>query len=163
MRRLATDLQRCDVIVWAPDDFDPPGPEVQQFFQQWLASQESKTLVYIGRDYDAEPHYWEAVLPTAPAAERIEVMRRRAQAAAQHDLARLIMPVDETIEWFTMRRDYPRREATQLQGSWSAGVNVARTDIHTQGLLQIPTDQELQAVWQGRRPPRIRSRTTSRC
>ena len=155
-RYLATDLQRYDVIVWAPDDFGPPGDEVRQFFEQWFASQEPKTLVYIGRDYDAAPYYWESVLPSAPAAERIEVMRRRARAAAQHDADRLDMPADETIEWFTMRRDHPRRRATQLHGSWSAGIDVAQTDIRTQGLLQIPTDKELRALWQNAVPTEYR-------
>jgi hypothetical protein len=79
-------------------------------------------------------------------------MRRRARAAAQHDLERLDMPVDETTEWFTMRRDYPRQRATRLHGSWSAGIDVAQTDIHTQGLLEIPTHQELQALWQSSTP-----------
>jgi hypothetical protein len=65
---------------------------------------------------------------------------------------RLAMPVDETIEWFTMRRDYPRQKVSRLQGSWSAGVEVAQTDIYTQGLLQIPTRQELQALWQSATP-----------
>ena len=144
------------MIVWAPDDFGPPGDEVRQFFEQWFASREPKTLVYIGRDYNAAPYYWEAVLPSAPAAERIEVMRRRARAAAQHDADRLDMPADETIEWFTMRRDHPRRRATQLDGSWSAGIDVAQTDIRTQGLLQIPTDKELTQRCGGTRcPPSI--------
>ena len=109
---------RCD--CWAPDSFRPPGQEVRQFFQEWFASEESKTLVYIGRDYDAEPYYWEAVWPTAPAAEQIEVMRA-GPGSSEHDQARLDMPAAETIEWFTMRRDCPRRKATQLEGRWSAG------------------------------------------
>ena len=147
-RNLATELQLYDVIVWRADDFGPPDDEVRQFFEQWFASREPKTLVYIGRDYNAAPYYWESVLPSAPTAERIEVMRRKARAAAQHDTDRLAMPADETIEWFTMRRDHPRREPTQLHGSWSTGIDVVQTDIRTQGLLDIPTDQERLALWQ---------------
>jgi hypothetical protein len=155
-RYLATELQRYDVIVWAPDDFGPPGDEARQFFDQWFASREPKTLVYIGRDYSAAPYYWESVLPSAPTAERIEVMRRQARAASQHDADRLDMPADETTEWFTMRRDYPRRRATQLHGSWSTGIDVAQTDIRTQGLLQIPTDKELLAMWKNAVPAEYR-------
>ncbi|NLX53587.1 MAG: hypothetical protein GXY58_00560 [Planctomycetaceae bacterium] len=145
-RRLASDLQQCDVIVWAPDDFGPPGTEVQQYFEQWLRSPTRKTLVYIGRDYNAEPHYWQAVSAGAPAAERIEIMRRLARATAQHEQDRLAMPAEATIEWFTVRRDCPRQQATHLQGPWSAGVDAATTSIHTQGQLQVPTRQELLAL-----------------
>ena len=86
-------VQSYDVIVWAPDDFRPPGSRGAAVLRAsgWRLGKR-KTLVYIGRDYDAAPYYWEAVLPAAPAAERLEVMRRQARAAAQHDGPRLDMP-----------------------------------------------------------------------
>lgn len=153
---LAASLHRCDVIVWAPDDFRPPAAEAREFFEVWFASQERKTLVFIGRDYDAAPFYWEAVSASAPVAARVELMRRRARATAEHDTRRLDMPAEETIEWFTARRDHPRRKATRLDGPWSAGIDAAQSDIHTQGLLQIPTDAELSTLWSESEPSAYR-------
>lgn len=144
---LSANLQRCDVIVWAPDDFRVPDKETREFFEKWLASRERKTLVYIGRDYDAALAYWDDVLPSAPAAERLELMRRRAEAAADYDVRRLDMPVQETIEWFTVRRDRPRRQVTKLWGPWSVGINAEKAAICVRGLLDIPTDVELQTLW----------------
>ncbi|MHB8861137.1 MAG: DUF4350 domain-containing protein [Pirellulaceae bacterium] len=149
---LTPQLRRYDVIIWAPDDFGLPDPEVVEFFEKWLASSEGKTLVYIGRDYDAAPHYWGSVMASAPAEQQIELRRRRARAAAEHDARRLSMPSDDSLEWFTMRRDAPRRLATELTGRWSEGVDVTRTDIHIQGLLEVPTRSELLNLWNNREP-----------
>ncbi len=151
-RLSSASLHRCDVVVWAPDDFRPPDADVRQFFEEWFASDRPKTLVYIGRDYDAAPDYWEAVLASAPASERVALMRRRALAIADHEARRLDMPADATIEWFTMQRDRPPRKAEQLGGPWSAGVEESRTDIRTRGLLQIPTDEELEQLWSSAGP-----------
>ena len=93
-KNLTPQLQRYDVIVWAPDDFGLPNSEVVEFFEEWLASADGKTLVYIGRDYDAAAPYWESVMSSAPAEQRVELRRRRARAAAQHDAQRLSMPAD---------------------------------------------------------------------
>jgi hypothetical protein len=144
---LSANLQRCDVIVWAPDDFGVPDKETREFFEQWFASKERKTLVYIGRDYDAALAYWDDVLPSAPPADRLELMRRRAEAAADYDVRRLDMPEQATPEWFTVRRDRPRRQATKLKGPWSVGINAQKADIRVRGTLDIPTDEELQSLW----------------
>ena len=39
-KNLTPQLQRYDVIVWAPDDFGLPDSEVVEFFDEWLASAE---------------------------------------------------------------------------------------------------------------------------
>jgi len=144
---LAAALKEQDVIVWTPDDFDPPDSETREFFEQWFAEGTHKTLVYIGRDYDAAPAYWETMLAEAPPSERLELMRRLAQATAFHDTERLSMPAEEASEWFTARRDQPRRRVTQLTGPWSEGLDASRSDIRVRGLLCIPTEQELESSW----------------
>ncbi|MHB8971474.1 MAG: DUF4350 domain-containing protein [Pirellulaceae bacterium] len=151
-RYLTPQLQRYDVIVWAPDDFGLPDAKVLEFFDEWLASDVAKTLVYIGRDYNAASQYWDGVMSSAPAEQRIELLRRRARAAAEHDAQRLDMPTDGSQEWFTMRRDEPRHVTRELSGPWSEGIDVTRTDIRTQGLLQTPTRPELLKLWNNTEP-----------
>ena len=51
-----------------------------------------------------------------------------------------------------MRRDEPRHVTEELVGPWSQGVDVAGTDIRTQGLLQTPTRTELLKVWNNTEP-----------
>src|SRR5262245_37784027 len=57
--RLSPKLRKeVDVIVWFPNDFEPPTKKQREFLEQWLAAGSQRTLIYVGRDYDASPHYW---------------------------------------------------------------------------------------------------------
>lgn len=68
--------KRADCIVWFPDDFQPPTAEVIAWLEDWLAEKPDRTLIYVGRDFDAEPAYWQKILPLAPADQRAEVKQR---------------------------------------------------------------------------------------
>jgi hypothetical protein len=57
-RRLSPKLQDYQTIVWFPDDFKPPTPQQRTFLEGWLATEPGRTLVYVGRDYDASVDYW---------------------------------------------------------------------------------------------------------
>jgi hypothetical protein len=147
-KNLSPRLDRYDVILWAPDDFALPSQEIRDYFDVWLASKDPKTLVYIGRDYDAAAAFWDEVLATAPAEQRLEIWRRRARATGQHATERLNMPhdADATCEWFTVLRDEPPVVARNLSGPWTAGVDAAKTNIRVQGRLQPPDEAEVKKM-----------------
>ncbi len=159
VKYLSPRLDNYKVLVWAPDDFALPREDVRKFLENWLANESDETdeaervLVYIGRDYDAACDYWQTVLPTTPADQRIEVMRRDAQARSRHEHARVDMPKDECCEWLVMRRDYPRHRIDRLEGWWSDDVDVADTQLWSQGRLEIPSPQELTKLWKNVPPP----------
>ena len=142
-RRLSPKLNDYRVIVWAPDDFLGPTLEQREFLDNWLKEDTGRTLVYIGRDYDAVTQYWQEVLPSAAADQQPEIARRLAQAQSEHDEARVNMPVEEISDWFVIRRDRPRRRVAVLSGPWSEEVAAPQTDIWVQGRLQVPTAAEL--------------------
>ena len=87
-RRLSPKIRQADVIVWAPDDFAPPTEEQRRFLEEWLFAEDHRTLVYIGRDFDASIGYWQKVAPSAPADQSQEVARRLASARSRHDADR---------------------------------------------------------------------------
>ena len=151
-RYLSPRLHDYGTIVWTPDDFALPSEQTQAFFAKWLESGPDKTLVFIGRDYDATSDYWDSVFPTAPADQQLEIVRRLAQARSAHDRERLQMPTDEQIEWFSMRRDKPVRRATDLHGEWCQDIDVSQTRISTRGLLEIPTEKQLLKSWKNQTP-----------
>jgi len=72
--------KRADCIVWFPDDFQPPTREVRAWLEDWLMQKADRTLIYVGRDFDAEPGYWQKILPLAPADQRTEVQQRLTDA-----------------------------------------------------------------------------------
>jgi len=124
---LSPSADNFDVIVWFPDDFQPPRDEPLKFLEEWLYRGRAKTLVYVGRDYDAAIDYWQKVLPTAPPEQGVEVLRRLAQTRAEHARARRATPDAKDGRWFRIRRDAPRvyigrRQETTvpLRGPWAA-------------------------------------------
>ena len=47
--------QKADCIVWFPNDFQPPSDDVRHWFEDWLSDKPDRTLIYVGRDFDAAP------------------------------------------------------------------------------------------------------------
>jgi len=68
--------RRADCIVWFPDDFHPPKEQACQWLEGWLREEPGRTLVYVGRDFDAAAWYWETIQPNAPAEQKQEILRR---------------------------------------------------------------------------------------
>lgn len=142
----ATQLNRrldlYKTIVWAPDDFAPPSPEARQFLDSWLAADSNRTLVYIGRDYDAASEYWQVMLAQVDDAKREEYQRRLAHAQSEFAARRSEFPKHEPCEWFTMESGHPTRKIPDLDGPWAEGVDTAKTDIVLAGRLDLPEPGE---------------------
>ncbi|MEO8497144.1 MAG: DUF4350 domain-containing protein [Planctomycetota bacterium] len=144
-RRLSPKLEQCQTIVWFPDDFEPPTVAQRDFLEWWLFNEPGRTVVYVGRDFDATSVYWKHVLPGAPPEQKLEVMRREATAQASHDAARSRMPDADLAEWFSVYRDEPYRKVDTLAGPWSENVDAAKTDIELEGRLEVPGAADIKA------------------
>ncbi len=139
-----------DIIVWAPNDFEPPTDDVQDFLEDWLYEGEGRTLIYIGRDYDATITYWDKVQPTAPPDQAVEVARRLAKARADYNKQRSGLTDDDGCRWFDARRDDPKRlvgkgakTPTDLGGTWAndRSIDQSALEIEIQGRLDAPSSQ----------------------
>ncbi len=146
MSRFSPRLDKYDVIVWAPDDFEPPDKEHRDRLVEWLEAGNGRTLVYIGRDYNGAIDYWERMAPTAPAELAGESLHRQAEARAAWEAARSQMPKEEYAQWFTFRRDQKPRRATNLSGPWAKDIDDSKTDIRLEGMLEMPSDKTYDLV-----------------
>ena len=72
--------RKADCIVWFPDDFDPPSEKTRQWFENWLKDKPGRTLIYVGRDFDAATFYWQNAKLTAPRDQQVEIRRRLLEA-----------------------------------------------------------------------------------
>ncbi|MBW8883721.1 MAG: hypothetical protein JF612_02860 [Planctomycetia bacterium] len=142
MSRFSPRLDKYDVVVWTPDDFEPPDEEHRERLEQWLMDGKGRTVVYIGRDYNAAIDYWERMAPTAPPELAGESLHRQAEARAAWESARSQMPNGEYARWFTARRDHKRRKVTELSGPWAKDIDASQTDIHVEGQLDVPTEDD---------------------
>jgi hypothetical protein len=160
-KRLSPKLEEATAIVWAPDSFAPPSKAARDWLEDWLAAEDGRTLVYIGRDYNAAISYWQDVLPKAPPEQYLEISRRLAQAQSKHDAERLEqgfslfggpssgLPEKEYCRWFTVRRQGAPRRATELAGPWSEGIDPAKAEIVVQGVLDVAKVEDRASADQG--------------
>ncbi|MGH7139676.1 MAG: hypothetical protein ACREHD_28385, partial [Pirellulales bacterium] len=135
----------ADCIVWAPNDFKPPSAEVRQWFNAWWRHGEERTLIYIGRDYDAAPAYWQAVQSAAPPAKISEMKRRLARDQNDFLSERNQMPQDEDCEWFTAKGKRQHRRVDKLSGAsyWISDIDAKKVDLELNGRLIPPPDAQL--------------------
>jgi len=140
--QLSRRLDLYKTIVWAPDDFGPPSLEARQFLDAWLAASSGRTLVYIGRDYDAAGEYWQRMLLQIDDERHDEYQRRLAHVQSEFAARRAGFPQHEPCEWFTMESGHPTRKIPDLDGPWADGVDASKTDIVLAGRLDVPEGDE---------------------
>ena len=107
--------KRADCIVWFPDDFSPPNRKTVAWLEGWLAAQPDRTLVYVGRDFDAAPSYWNAVLADAPDEWKDEIRTRGASAQSRFLADRRQASNSPSCDWFTFR-DTLRNSPSTIPG-----------------------------------------------
>ena len=146
---LSPKANRSDVIVWAPDNFNTPDKEKLEFWDRWLSEKEGRTLIYIGRDYDAEPRYWDYALQKAPPQQVKEILRRRALARSDHAQQRAhAKPGQEFLGsiWAPQERKRVLTDPAQLGGEWLE-------------VLELPPDQEMEIELHSRVKPSQQAKT----
>jgi len=139
-RKLSPKLNKVDTIVWFPDNMEPPTEKQREWLEKWLSEDYNRTLIYVGRDYDAEILYWESVLPNAPKDEKPKIKERLELAKKRHDQVRESLPDDKDADWFVVRDNATRREVRQLDGPWvwENDIDAEKTWIQWQGYLDEP-------------------------
>lgn len=131
---------RATTIVWFPDTFGPPSEEVIEWFNDWLTDHPERTLIFVGRDFDSAPSYWDAIIPGASATKAPEY-RRRLNEARLERTANRGKPDDEECEWFNLDYSSANRAVTTLSGPWAVGVDPKKAKIELEGRIDPhPTD-----------------------
>jgi hypothetical protein len=133
---------RADVIVWIPDSFEPPDKKQREFLEAWLAKGKNRTLIYVGRDYDAAGEYFQKIAPQLTPAQAVTFKRFEAEAKADFDSRRWEMPKEQYARWFTARRDGTRHVAKNLQGGWAEGIDSSKAEILVEGRLDPPVEAD---------------------
>jgi hypothetical protein len=155
-RVLSPRLERADVIVWFPDDYAPPSPKVRDYLQEWLTREPYRTLVFVGRHYEAESAYYKAVGGKAPAEplkpRRAGKAKQKSRSGGSEESEKEHTPVApepdesntpiaaEAVEvatpaitatdagWFRFTPG-DERSARPLKGPWSEGIDADAADV----------------------------------
>lgn len=136
---------RADCIVWFPDDFKPPSKEVREWLEEWLTQDAGRTLIYVGRDFDAAPWYWERVSTDVPPDQRTRVRKRLSWANDNYSSDREHLPKKpEDCGWFTIDNSKPLRKPKTLEGkaAWLNDIDAKKIDIELRSRLTPPKTAE---------------------
>jgi hypothetical protein len=123
--------EKADCIVWFPNDFEPPKKDVRKWLADWLTAKAGRTLIYVGRDFDAAPWYWKHVLPDAANDQRALVQGELSDAESYFSFKREKLPKSEDCRWFKIDSSPPLRQVKKLEGdaAWLDGIDGSKTDI----------------------------------
>jgi len=137
--------QRAQCIVWFPDDFQPPSEDVCEWLEDWLLAAPGRTLIYVGRDFDAAVAYWRTIRPGAPADQQAEVRRRLSAAKGDFRNRRGQLANSDDCRWFSIEGRYRPRTVRSLQGEprWLEGVDPSQIEIELAGRLVPPEGTEV--------------------
>ncbi len=146
-RSLSPRLEQADCIVWVPDDFQPPYPNVVNWFEHWLRARPQRTLIYVGRDFDAVPWYWRKMETTAPAGQRAAIAGLRAEAEHAFQAARKINHPSARCRWFTIRDRPAAGPATNVTGDleWLQNIDPSRMEIEANSRMSADMDALLES------------------
>ena len=134
--------EQADCIVWFPDDFAPPEEEVREWLETWVWAESGRSLIYVGRDFDAAPLYWKKVAHGLDGELLKKVAERRRVAEADYRLERSSLPTHADCDWFQLDgRGKPRKVRT-LQGDpdWLAGIEPKQLEIELNSRFKYPND-----------------------
>jgi hypothetical protein len=135
--RLSPNVKKADVIVWAPNDYEPPTKDQREWLENWLGDGYGRMVIYIGRDYDAAPDYWRDVKPNAPPGEQQNYEKNLAGAEAIYNSHREPPKAPEYARWFTRRDDGKTKRVTKLSGPWAEGIDASKVNIPVRSRLDV--------------------------
>ncbi len=134
--------ERADCIVWFPDDFQPPSEEVRQWLEGWVWARSGRTLIYVGRDFDAAVWYWNRVAEGLEGELLERVVRQKRIAEADYRMGRTVLPRQADCEWFQLDGRYRPREVRTLEGEpgWLDGVAPEGLEIELNSRFEYATE-----------------------
>jgi hypothetical protein len=136
---ITSNLENANTIVWFPDDFAPPSEAVCDWFNDWLSARAGRTLIYVGRDFNAASLYWQKAARLVPPDKRAKYRAQELGETASHNRERSKhKPDDAHCDWFSLESELPQK-TQNLAGPWLSGIDAAKTEIEL-GIQLVPPD-----------------------
>lgn len=152
-QRISPRIEQYETIVWFPDDYGCPSEETIAALNTWLDNGWERTLIYVGRDYNAQSDYLHQALKSAPINQKEEILRRIAEAKTNRDTGpgsyEYFWQDEDTssCEWFN-HKSLPTQKLNRLGGAMAAGIRTsgAPLEISTQ-LVPNPDTSDVDGQW----------------
>lgn len=79
-RKISPMIRKFQTIVWFPDSDNCPNENTIDALSEWFAKGYSRTLIYVGRDYEAQLDYLQKIFEQVPNEQKEELLRIRAES-----------------------------------------------------------------------------------
>lgn len=119
-QRLSPKLDNMDVIVLVGQSFEPPGLTARRWLEDWLAQEPGRTVVYFGRDFNADLQYRRQTISQLEPA----LQPRGEELLAMSEVRELNLRLRELPEstfcgWFFFDTQHPNTVYQNFTGSWA--------------------------------------------
>lgn len=132
-------MDPVDVIFWTPDTFTPPSVGNRDHIETWLAEKTGRTVIYVGRDFEASTEYWERMVERQPLGSKSSALRE--QMLVEADSMRRDLSGRHFARWFTIDTTPPKMKVQGLRGPFADGIDASSTRIFTRTEIR-PVDVE---------------------
>lgn len=142
-QKLSPRLDSIDTIVLIGRSYQPPGTLARDWLENWLSKKSGRTVVYFGRDFDANLMYREDTLNQVAETQRDRAQTQLASSRAQTFVTRKVqIPEDTFCRWFFLRTSARPTVHEKFTGPWSSELAGLEGKWPT-GVLLDPPDNKL--------------------
>lgn len=139
--------EKSDVIVWFTRSFEPPSSDAREWLKTWLLEKPDRTLIFVGRDYDAARPYLERVKkgpPPLSPGQMLEIDATLAQIDAEFYPPRGRATGGDG-DWFSLDMASKKKSVRQLNGSidWVTGIQPKQLGIELEGRMRPGVDTKV--------------------
>lgn len=136
-----------NVVVRFASHPGPPDQKEAKWLFEWLMAAPGRKVVYIPRDFDSEPEFWEAVLAAQPSTakaddlDRIKKKRDQARSWINNLPSRPKDPA-KPADWFAV--DTTNSKSTEcklLEGPWSEDVDAKGAAVNKHETFKVENDE----------------------
>ncbi len=131
---VSSDMESVDTVVWFPNDFAVPNTKVRRWFDKWLTERSGRTLIYVGRDFDAAPLYWRKMLPRAEASQRDLYLAELQRATLLASHAPKLDADQQECLWFKIEPG-EAHAMDEPGGPWRTGIDIAKLELELRAQL----------------------------
>jgi len=145
--RLSQTLKsRADCIVWFASDWEVPDARIIHWFEEWLRAKPGRTLIYVGRHFEAGPIYWKKILERF--AHQYDPTLREIIAKRQEygeEFLREAANKRGECAWFSYEplSEVIRPKALEMHPRWRMPIDARKLEIELRSQMIPPSEAEV--------------------
>lgn len=145
--RLSKTLKsRADCIIWFASDWEVPDARIINWLEEWLKEKPGRTLIYVGRHFEAGPIYWKKILERF--ADQYDPTLRKVIAKRQEigeDFLKNAADQAGQCAWFSYKplSEVVRPKSLEMHPRWRVPIDAQKLEIELRSQMIPPNEAEI--------------------